>query len=156
MTTHRTAMEDDGAGRNVRGWTRRRALVAGAWSVPVVAAAVALPQATASAAITVDLLGAVGDAQTYPFSTSGDTAPLIFQVAGTGPIPADATAELVNAGGIASWDESVLLQGALASAAIDTDGTLILPIVALAAGTFPVLVHVGSVSRTFMITLEQA
>lgn len=156
MTTHRTAMDDEGAPRSDRGWTRRRALVAGAWSVPVIAAAVALPRASASAAITVDLLGAVDDAQTYPFSAAGDTAPLIFQVAGSGPIPADGTAELVNAGGIASWDESVLLQGALASASIDTDGTLILPIVALAAGTFPVLVHVGPVSRTFVITLVQA
>jgi len=156
MTTHRTPMDRDGALRGDRGWTRRRAIVAGAWSVPVIAAAVALPQASASVAITVDLLGAVDDAQTYPFSAAGDTAPLIFQVAGSGPIPADATAELVNAGGIASWDESVLLQGALASASIDTDGTLILPIVALAAGTFPVVVHVGPVSRTFVITLVPA
>jgi len=156
MTTHGTPMDKDGALRSDRGWTRRRAIVAGAWSVPVIAAAVALPQASASVAITVDLLGAVDDAQTYPFSAVGDTAPLIFQVAGSGPIPADGTAELVNAGGIASWDESVLLQGALASASIDADGTLILPIVALAAGTFPVLVHVGPVSRTFMITLVPA
>lgn len=156
MTTHGTPMDKDGALRSNRGWTRRRAIVAGAWSVPVIAAAVALPQASASVAITVDLLGAVDDAQTHPFSAAGDTVPLIFQVAGAGPIPADGTAELVNAGGIASWDESVLLQGALASASIDADGTLILPIVALAAGTVPVLVHVGPVSRTFMITLVPA
>lgn len=156
MTTPSTTADPDGSMRGDRGWTRRRALAAGAWSVPVIAAAVALPQASASVAITVDLLGAVDDAQTYPFSAAGDTAPLIFQVAGSGPIPADGTAELVNAGGIASWDESVLLQGATASAAIDGDGTLILPIVALAAGTFPVLVHVGTVTRTFVITLEQA
>ncbi|MFB7844102.1 hypothetical protein [Microbacterium sp. NPDC056052] len=156
MTTHGTPMDKDGALRSDRGWTRRRAVAAGVWSVPVIAAALALPQASASVAITVDLLGAVDDAQTYPFSVAGDTAPLIFQVAGAGPIPADGTAELVNAVGIASWDESVLLQGALASAPIDTDGTLILPIVALAAGTFPVLVHVGPVSRTFMITLVPA
>lgn len=156
MTTQITTMPGGEGMGGDRGWTRRRTLVAGAWSVPVIAAAVALPQASASAAITIDLLGAVDDAQTYPFSATGDTAPLIFQVAGSGPIPADGTAELVNAVGIASWDESVLLQGALASASIDTDGTLILPIVALAAGAFPVLVHVGSVSRTFMVTLEQA
>jgi hypothetical protein len=156
MTTPSTTPDPVGSMRGDRGWTRRRALAAGAWSVPVIAAALALPQASASVAITVDLLGAVDDAQTYPFSAAGDTAPLIFQVAGSGPIPADGTAELVNAGGIASWDESVLLQGATASAAIDGDGTLILPIVALAAGTFPVLVHVGTVTRTFVITLEQA
>lgn len=156
MTTQITTTPGGEGMGGDRGWTRRRTLVAGAWSAPVIAAAVALPQASASAAITIDLLGAVDDAQTYPFSAAGDTAPLIFQVAGSGPIPADGTAELVNAGGIASWDESVLLQGALASAPIDTDGTLILPIVALAAGTFPVLVHVGPVTRTFVITLVQA
>lgn len=156
MTTRNSTTDRGGAVAGDRGWTRRRALAAGAWSVPVVAAAVALPQAAASAPIVVDLVGAVDDAQTYPFSAAGDTAPLIFQVSGSGPIPADGTAELVNAAAIASWDESVLLQGATASATIDPDGTLILPIVALAAGTFPVVVHVGLVSRTFVITLVQA
>lgn len=156
MTTRNPTTHQGGAGADDRGWTRRRALAAGAWSVPVVAAAVALPRAAASTGIAVDLVGAVDDAQSYPFSAPGDTAPLVLQVSGTGPLPADGTAELVNAAGIATWDESVLLQGATASAAIDPGGTLILPIVALAAGTFPVLVHVGPVSRTFVITLVQA
>lgn len=137
------------------GWSRRRVLVAGAWSVPVITAAVAVPSAAASGEIRVTLDGATDDAATYVFASPTDALPLIFHVSGTGPIPAQATASLGNATGIATWDESVLLSGDSAVAAIDPDGTLILPISALAAGMFLVLVHVGSLSRTFVITLEQ-
>lgn len=153
MTTQSTPTDEQ---RPARDWTRRRALVAGAWSAPVIAAAIALPRAAASATITVELLGAVDDALTAPFSDAGDTVPLIFQVSGNGPLPADGTAQLVNAAAVAVWDESVLVQGDLASASIDGDGTMILPIVALAAGTVRVSVQVGSVNRTFVVTLEQA
>lgn len=147
---------EHGGARDAGGWTRRRALIAGAWSAPVIAAAIALPRAAASATITVELLGAVDDALTAPFSAAGDTVPLVFQVSSGGPLPADGTAQLLNAAGVAEWDESVLLPNAGASASIDTDGTMILPIVALAAGTARVQVQVGPVIRMFVVTLEQA
>ena len=84
------------------------------------------------------------------------TAAAVAAMAATARLAADGTAQLGNAAAVAVWDESVLVQGDLASASIDGDGTMILPIVALAAGTIRVSVQVGSVNRTFLVTLERA
>ncbi len=56
--------------------TRRRMLVAGAWSVPVIAVAVAAPRAAASGDVVLELLGASDDALTMTVPVVATTTPM--------------------------------------------------------------------------------
>ncbi|MCE4027163.1 hypothetical protein LXM50_14380 [Microbacterium sp. Au-Mic1] len=140
------------------GLTRRAALVAGAWSVPVIAAAVAAPLAAASTPL-LDATALNGAGRAFDFDgvSPGDSIALIIQVSDNGtPYSGSASAVLAGASGIATWDGDLLDVGAdpnSASAPVD-GGELSLPIVVGALGSFSVTVLIASSTWTFSVTLS--
>lgn len=124
---------------------RRSVLVAGAWSVPVIALATATPAMAASTPSQISLLNSVFDDV-----EEGDTFPLVFEVTdadeGTG-----ATATLLGATGVAEWSTG----GTVALAAVD-GGQVIFVATALGSGEFQVTVAIGGFSRTFPVEVTVA
>ncbi|WP_251439309.1 MULTISPECIES: hypothetical protein [unclassified Microbacterium] len=142
--------------------TRRRMLVAGAWSVPVIAVAVAAPRAAASGEVVLELLGASDDALTMTVPVGGpDSSSDAFYVTatGTGSIPQNWTARMLGATGIAGWDSSLLADAGGDGVIVPLDaGVLALPFFALKAGSFVLRISAEGtgISKDFAITLVVA
>lgn len=135
--------------------SRRRLLVMSAWAMPVVAAATVAPLAAATTGDEIELTPlndeAAGRYFFFPEAVAEELALLTFSVTQNGqPYVGSATATLIGAEGIASWDESLLPTGAGAMADIDEYG-LWLPLTVLAAGSLTVLISIDEQMWTFTV-----
>lgn len=142
-----------------KGMTRRSALKAGVWSVPVIAVAVAVPLAAASGeprfqiAIVNGDVGAGGLAATFTGVNLNDASTAVIlevdELAPAGPADGTLTATLnADADGIAQWDE-----GVPGPAVVAVEGGIgVLGLEALGWGTFTLTVAMGTQQWVLSIT----
>jgi len=132
-------------------------LVAGAWSVPVIAAAVAAPLSAASGPVVLELVGASDDAltMTVPAGDPDNSSDAFYvTVTGTGSVAQNWTAKMLGATGIAGWDSSLLADGTGDGVIVSLDsGVLSLPFFALMDGSFVLRIGADGFSKDFAITL---
>lgn len=141
--------------------SRRRVIRTVAWSVPVVAVAVALPQAAASGTMTLAVTSGDVDPGTlnvrFAGVAAGDAVPLSISVTdpnGT-PVTDGFVASLSGAGGIAAWspdNEGQVASTDLSGSVVGGSATLILEALG-AFGTFSVLIVVGAQSWVLSVTV---
>lgn len=137
--------------------SRRRALSIAAWSVPVIAVAVATPQAAASVALTMTLssgdVSPDGGSTRFEGVIRGDQVPLIVTVTtSTGSPPTGSpSATLTGAPGIAEWSPGT---GSGDTAIGDLVGEeAIFGLDILGYGTFSVTISLGGQTWVFSVTI---
>ncbi|MGO4452518.1 hypothetical protein [Arthrobacter sp. RAF14] len=141
------------------GVVRRQVVRAGVWSVPVIAAAVAAPLASASPSQVLSLMilngdstGSDGLSTTFAgVNLNEPSVPLILGISTTspaGPASGALTATLSpNAVGVAGWEGGA---GSVFVAAVE-DGGAVLPFEALGYGAFTLTVSMGT--QTWLLNI---